>query len=307
MTPAWLAGQGSAPYLLGGNNTAYVLETNVSTPGTAFILGGSNDTLNLNGYTVTYDNAAPIAFTNSLFQEGSGSNVPGWTVSGTNATLVPNTFYLPPLPTWNTGQVLQFANISSTQTITSDPIAIPTANQQYTATISADTVNYSNVSVAVVDCVTGAVLASTPGSYLGGAVQFTPTTTDLVCLQISVNPSQMDTVEVSYASLSVSQDYGVVASPAWYYLPSQISSLSDWSTIQNLMGSSQNLTICNGNIVQGQANGYGSVPIYASGLSGLTIENVNTLSTGIDTPAVNAANTSNGGADLRLHFPQHLR
>ena len=60
------------------------------------------------------------------------------------------------------------------------------------------------------------------------------------------------------------------------------------------MGSSQNLTICNGSIVQGQANGYGSVPIYAGGLSGLTIENVNTLSTGIDTAAVNAANTSNG-------------
>ena len=97
MTPAWLAAQGSAPYVLGGSNTTYVLETNVSTPGTAFVLGGSGNTLNLNGYTVTYDNAAPVVFTNNLFQQGSGSNVPGWIVTGTNATLVPNTFYLAPL------------------------------------------------------------------------------------------------------------------------------------------------------------------------------------------------------------------
>ena len=139
-------------------------------------------------------------------------------------------------------------------------------------------------------------------------MQFTPTTTDLVCLQISVNSSQMDTVEVDYASLSVASDYGVVASHGTGTICLHKSAhLSDWQQFKTGDGSSQNLTICNGNIVQGQANGYGSVPIYASGLSGLTIENVNTLSTGIDTPAVNAANTSNGLRDLRLHFPQHLR
>ena len=36
LTPAWFAAQGSAPYLLGGSNTTYVLETNVTVPGTAF-------------------------------------------------------------------------------------------------------------------------------------------------------------------------------------------------------------------------------------------------------------------------------
>ena len=39
----------------------------MTTPGTAFVLGGSGNTLNLNGHTVTYDNAAPLAFTNGLF------------------------------------------------------------------------------------------------------------------------------------------------------------------------------------------------------------------------------------------------
>ena len=46
--------------------------------------------------------------------------------------------------------------------------------------------------------------------------------------------------------------------------------------------------------MQGQGNGYGSPPIYATYMSGLTIENVNTLSTGIDTCAVNAGSSSNG-------------
>ena len=295
MTPAWLAAQGSAPYLLGGSNTTYVLETNMSAPGTAFILGGSNNTLNLNGYTVTYDNAAPLTFTNSLFQQGSGRNVPGWNLSAApSATLVPNAFYMPPLSTWSTGQVLQFANISSTQTIVSDPIAIPTANQQYEATISAASINETPVSLTVVDSVTGAVLASTPGNFLGSTVQFTPTTTNPVYLQISVNPTQTDTVELSYASLNVSRDYGVLATRNWDGMPCQLTSIPDWyTTFENAMNGTGGLTICNGSILQGQANGYNSLPIYAEGTPGLTVQNVTTLSTGIDTPAIDAYYASN--------------
>ena len=64
ITSSWLQQQGSAPYYLTQANTTYVLDTNVSTPGTAFIAHASNITFNLNGYTISYDNSTPISVPN---------------------------------------------------------------------------------------------------------------------------------------------------------------------------------------------------------------------------------------------------
>ena len=58
LTPAWFAQQGAGPYQLSSANTTYVLQTNVSTPGGAFVIAANGITLNLNGYTVTYNTAA---------------------------------------------------------------------------------------------------------------------------------------------------------------------------------------------------------------------------------------------------------
>ena len=283
---------GVRPYLLGGSNTTYVLETNVTVPGTAFFFGGSNNTLNLNGYTVTYDNAAPITVANGGFEQGSGTNVPGWNLSAApSAAIAPNNYYL-----WG-NQVLQFRNLTGTQTILSAPIAIPAANYSYAATISCETINASTVTLSVVDSVTGAVLASSSVSETGEgivAASRRPPPIPSVC-RSTVAANGTDTVELDQASLNVAGDYGMVASTDWYDMPSQLANaLPNWDQIQPAMAAVQNLTICNGSIVQGQANGYGSLPIYAAYMPGLTIQNVNTLSTGIDTGAVYAAYSSNG-------------
>src|SRR5206468_3982300 len=42
---AWLAAQGSGPYILSQANTTYKLMTDVDVPGTAFIIGAANVTL----------------------------------------------------------------------------------------------------------------------------------------------------------------------------------------------------------------------------------------------------------------------
>ena len=55
MTAAWLAQQGAGPCQLTASNTTYVLETNVTAPAGAFVVAASGVTLNLNGYTVTYN------------------------------------------------------------------------------------------------------------------------------------------------------------------------------------------------------------------------------------------------------------
>ena len=144
---------------------------------------------------------------------------------------------------------------------------------------------------------TGAVLASSSVSETGEGIvaAFTPTTTDPVRLQVTVAANGTDTVELDQAALNVAGDYGIVAATDWYDMPTQsANALPNWDQIQPAMAAAQNLTICNGSIVQGQANGYGSLPIYAAYMPGLTIQNVNTLSTGIDTGAVYAAYSSNG-------------
>ncbi|MEN6451435.1 MAG: right-handed parallel beta-helix repeat-containing protein, partial [Thermoguttaceae bacterium] len=279
---AWFAAHGQGPYLLNASNTTYILDTDVNVPGTAFILGGSNVTLDLNQHTVTYGNAAPVVLTNGGFEQGSGRSVPGWDLtSAASAAIAPNSYY------FYGNQVLQLTNVNGTQSIVSDPIAIPTANHEYAATLTFKSLNAtSTVTFSVIDSVTGAVL----GTSKEGVVQFTPTTTNAVRLKIDVTAPQTDTVILDYASLSASRDYGVVASTANYYMPPQLVS----TDIQSTMANSQYLTVQNGSIVQGQANGFSSLPIYAEYAHGLTVKNVNTMSTGIDTAAIDAKSASMG-------------
>ena len=60
----------------------------------------------------------------------SDGSVPGWNLAGrTNAILAPNSDYL------FGNQVLRLNNFSTAQTIISDPISIPEANHDYTASI----------------------------------------------------------------------------------------------------------------------------------------------------------------------------
>ncbi|MFC2142872.1 hypothetical protein ACFLQN_00560 [Candidatus Aenigmatarchaeota archaeon] len=77
----WLAGQGDSPYYLDTENAHYILETDVTTPGVAFAMISNGIVFDLNGHIITYNNAPPIEIDNNDFQEGSGTNVPGWDLS----------------------------------------------------------------------------------------------------------------------------------------------------------------------------------------------------------------------------------
>ena len=57
---AWLNAHGDGPYYLDQQGKTYVLQTDVTTDGTAFAIVASDVTFDLNGHTITYDNAAPI-------------------------------------------------------------------------------------------------------------------------------------------------------------------------------------------------------------------------------------------------------
>ena len=313
----WLQNNGPAPYVLSQAGATYELETNVTTSGTAFVILNQNITLDLNGYTVTYGNSSPITVTNGGFEQGSGTNVPGWNLSGApSAAIAPNNCYL------FGNQVLQLSNYSTAQTIVSSPISGLTAGHTYTATITpgGDQSNAgSNVTLNVIDTVTGQTL----GSGASAAVQrgfsavatFTPTTTDPVKLQVVVMPvSGTDTLCLNQAALTPSYDHGIVASRAWGNLPGG----GDFGPgYQNLGAAVQaiwnsdrmsvtNVTIENGSIVQGQAAGYSSSPIYGEYINGITLNSLQTSDSGVDDTSVDLNHMTGGGATItNSTFQQH--
>ena len=305
ITPGWLQQQGPGPYVLAHANTTYVLNTDVTTTGTAFVVLAPNITLNLDGHTVTYGNSAPLTVNNGGFESGSGTTVPGWNMTGAStAALAPNTNYL------FGDQVLRLTNFSTAQTIISDPIPIRLINHTYKATITPGNVNVADgtsVTISVIDTVTGLVLAtgSSANTQRGfsAIAAFTPTTTDPLKLQVVVTPASGVTtsVDLDAATLNVSYDYGIIASAVFSGdMPgSGAGILNQPITLQNTYNSTRvkmlngaNFTVENGSIIQGQGNGTNSSPLFFQYLGGFTVNNMTSSDTGIDTTNLDAYGAS---------------
>ncbi|MCH2181126.1 MAG: DUF4347 domain-containing protein [Mariniblastus sp.] len=78
---AWLDAQGPGPYYLDQRGETYVLQTDVATDGSAFAIIAKDIVFDLNGHTVTYNNAAPISIVNQSFESGQGTSADGWDFS----------------------------------------------------------------------------------------------------------------------------------------------------------------------------------------------------------------------------------
>ncbi len=304
ITPAWLAAQGAAPYILSQANTTYVLQTDVTVDGSAFVVGAKNVTLDLNGNRITYGNSTPITVINGGFETGAvGANyqsgVDGWEMAAApNAAIAANTYYL-----WGSN-VLQFTNISTKETIVSNAIDIPVANREYAATVTAKGPYGATVTLSVIDAVTQTVLGSANSPNveraMAAVVMFTPTTTNSVQLKIEVTPvaGKSQSVALDYASLSASRDYGVLATYNWYdNLPAHLRTTAIIKATSALGSTGSNLKITNGRIVQGQGNGYSSAPVHVPSVAGVELSHLDTTSAGINTKAVQAAMSG----DLVIH------
>ncbi len=116
---AWLTARGPGPYYLDDDNSTYVLQTDVSTKGTAFAIIAPNIVFDLNGHTVTYDNATPITVFNGSFEQGTGAAATGWDF--TNA----------PNASRHQGDWLQNEKYDGDYSL---KLAVPSSNQTVTST-----------------------------------------------------------------------------------------------------------------------------------------------------------------------------
>lgn len=81
---AWLTANGPAPYVIQDSNETYQLQQNVTTDGPAFVIKDSATvTLDLNGFTLTYDNTFESGLTLTNWDFSSGDST-GWDFTNTD-------------------------------------------------------------------------------------------------------------------------------------------------------------------------------------------------------------------------------
>jgi hypothetical protein len=299
----WLAQRGQAPYVLDQPDTTYVLTTDVRTAGTAFVIVASNVVFNLNQHRIIYGDGKPVMVSNGGFEEGNGRSVPGWDLSRAPAAeLAPNTNYL------FGKRVLHLKNFRTSQQIVSAPIAVPATDHSYVACITPAAGDYrTNLTLTVVDDLTGKVLAKGRSVNvergISAVAHFQPGTSQAVRLQVEATPpaGQMDNLDLDYAMVAVSYDYGILASNAW------TGDIPGWgnlpATLQGIRRKMNNVTVKNGTVLQGGARGYGCSPLFFMQLPDLVVDGMQTFTCGMDTITLNAA--ASGSVVIRDCTFQH--
>src|SRR5262249_20674136 len=124
--------------------------------------------------------------------------------------------------------MLRLNNIAKPQTILSEAIPIPQKGVEYAAAVTPKGPWGATVSLSVIDAETKAVLGSASSRDINrgfsAVVRFAPGKTNVVRLQIEAAPpkDKTATIDLDYASLARSRDYGVVASPSTWYFPQHL-------------------------------------------------------------------------------------
>jgi hypothetical protein len=181
----------------------------------------------------------------------------------------------------------------------------------YTATITPAGVNSgSSVELLVLDARTGETLGSgvSSASFRGfsAVASFTPTNSDPVRLKVLVIPPKgaKDTLDLDAATLTVSDDYGIIASDSPADGLPGLNNLS--AAAQKEYRKAANFTLENGSVVQGAGNGYASDPLFFRNLDGLTVKNVSTYATGMDTQSLDATYASGHVTVVRSTFRENI-
>lgn len=277
----------TTPIQLSQDNTTYRLQTNVTATGTAFVVTGKNVTLDLNGFTVTYGNAASPALPNSGFETALPSDATkpaNWDLTGAP------TAHLATARTgmWGT-KMLQITSFSTNQTITSDWVNITDTGREYAAVVTPRSNSTSAVSVQINVLVetspgvfqvisSGTASAADVGRGFSAVALFAPApgvTRVKIQIVATLAPGATASLDLDRAEVLRSRDFGIMATTT-YSLPAHLTGIPNYTRAENFI-------VKNGTITQGAGKAYKGNPIYAKTMPGIALDGVTTVASGMDT------------------------
>jgi len=275
---AWLSANGPAPYILSQSDTTYILQTNVVSEGTAFIVDGKNVTLDLNNYEIKFGAIQGYSdIPNGNFEQGSGSTVPYWNLSGAPSARIVSTSEMP----MKDSQTLKLNNPTATEAIISDWAVLP-ANRTYFASAQIKSC-YGCKHYIKVENEAGAIVASmnTVNVAIGDivGVKFKPAAQGKYRLRIMFeNPSGTSSSYIDDAFIRPAYDAGIVM--AGYFDSFRTPDLVGINP-PNPLSQNTNFVVKNGTIKEG-INGTSFKVMYKFGAVGTAeMANVRSFVSGI--------------------------
>jgi len=268
------------PYFLNQSNTLYVLDSDITTLGTAFVVDGENITLDLNGHTVIFGNTNVTGIPNYDFEQGIGDVPDNWDLSqAPSAKRMPTAGEMPLVGDW----LLKFDQPTTTQEIVSDWVNIPEANRTYMAVIFIVS-SWGCMHRLKVEFQDGSIVAESSSDNLEGAgmlnVRFKPTEVGTEAgnyrLRIISEEPNGKSSWIDYADLRPAYDSGIVMRNYFdrYRTP-------DLTSFPN-PGAHQNFVLKNGRIVEGIGKGIKYRAIHKGSGGLMEIDNVYTEVSGVD-------------------------
>lgn len=271
-------------------NSTYVLQNDVSSEGTCFFITAENITLDLNGHTVTYDNAASTAIVNGDFE-----TTEGWDLSSApNAAFVEGA-YVQPVTLYSGSQSLRISVPNVDQSIRS---TLPLQLQPNTTyTLSAMIYNQVNDQVTMyVELAGTATRASKTGKTWRGfqyvSVEFTtgsnPNPVTVVAGIIGGSSGGAGSLYFDDIRIQRTRVAGVAVGPAQWQGQTIISDVIQY-------GSAKYATIRNGTIQQGQSKSDSSncVTIMENSGTGWKLHDLTLRADGVSSRALYSINARN--------------
>lgn len=289
---AWLDERGDGPYYLDQAGRTYVLQTDVTTDGTAFAIIAKDVTLDLNGHTITYNNATPIVIPNGSFEQGSGTAATGW-----NFANAPNAERFQGV--WLHNEVydgdysLKFSDTTKNQYVTSTKTITLEPNTTYSLSAMFEMGgqgNYQNPGVKGYVRLIGANGEPTREVFYDGTnwrgiqhregVFTTGDSKETYTIQVGIEghadaakPFYIDDIKIQRT-----QEYGVVVSPK-NWNPGATPGVSRY-------GAATNATIKNGTLTQGQDGATWGHGVFIYATQGVTVDSLDITVSGANSSAL---------------------
>jgi hypothetical protein len=276
-----------------GTPGTYILQNDVSSPGTCFTVTAAGVTLDLNGHTVTYDNEAPVIIPNGSFESDLSGT---WDTSNApDAARMAGT-YVAPVTVYDGSYALRFSLPANDQyvqtmgTVTLDPnttysLSAMFYNPPYSLVINPDGIT---MTVTLVEAGISATMTGTTwrGFQYTNAVFTTGSTAPTYHVRVSIAGAATSTGSVYVDDIKILKagSHGVYVGPGYT--------------------NANNLTVTNGVIVQGQGKGFNSAALSFFENSGTNqnINNLNITTTGINSRPIEFTNGTYGFVNSQIAY-----